>query len=171
MRPAPSWAPPGRAHAQTLLSERLQISLPEGVEGVGSPDVSAQHVKGPLLVAILGRRERQLLGRRCLALPSISYASQEVAQLCAQPCHLHVSPTQPPRSPQECTWKTGSDTWFWPLGHKAVDDTEHTMHWLTLAPSFYPLSTVNVGTRPPRPSGQVDMLATKMLSITELQAA
>lgn len=103
MRPAPSWAPPGRAHAQTLLSERLQISLPEGVEGVGSPDVSAQHVEGALLVAILGRRERWLLGRRCPALPSLCRASQEVAQLLA-------SPTQPPRSPQEHSAKAGRHT-------------------------------------------------------------
>lgn len=152
MRPAPSWAHPGQARAQTLLSERFQISLPEGVKGVGSPDVGAQHVKGALLVAILGRRERWLLGRRCPALPSLSRASQEVAQLRAQPCHLHASPTQPPRSPQEHPLKAGRDTRFRPLGHKAADDTEQTTRWLMLAPYFYPPSTVSLGTRPPRPT-------------------
>lgn len=43
------------------LSKHFKTSLPEGVKCVGSPDVRAQHVKGTLLVAILGGRERWLV--------------------------------------------------------------------------------------------------------------
>lgn len=46
------------------LLKHFKTDLPEGVKGIGSPDVRAQHVKGALLVAILGGRERQLLARR-----------------------------------------------------------------------------------------------------------
>lgn len=46
-----------------FLLKHFKTSLPEGVKGVGSPDVCAQHVKVAVLVAILGEMERLLGGR------------------------------------------------------------------------------------------------------------
>lgn len=137
---APTWAPTRCPHAQTS-----NTSLPEGIEGVGSPDVGAQHVKGALLVAILGRMERWLHGARLYFAPSVPHSRGLAA-------------THRPLASYRSALG-GRKGRFQPLGHKAVDNTERTTCGLMLAPSSYPTSAANVGVWPPRNTDPLGRLA------------
>lgn len=152
----------GKERAQSLsLLKHFKTSLPEGVEGVGSPDVRAQHVKGALLVAILGGRERRLLAGRHTALSGPRHSpaqplplpAVEVSWLCTWapplPSESTFTATQSPLA--HCKSAPGRQgvTQFQPWGDKAVGSMEWTTRRLSsdsspVLPPHHP--------QPPRPT-------------------
>lgn len=149
-----------RGHSPSLI-KCFKTSLPEGVKGVGSPDVRAQHVKGALLVAILGGRERRLLARRHVALsgPRHSLAqpllppAAEVSRRCAWASPLlgesTLTATQSPLTCCKSAPRRQVVIQFQPWGHKAVDNLEQTTHRLSSDSSRVLLAHCP---QPPRPT-------------------